>query len=234
MAHGAVASTGLDSELVDAILRDPQSAPIDESLRATLRMLEELTLRPEAFGPATLSAMSATGLAPDAIEDAIAVCAHFTYTIRVADCLGFERPRGLSTWLSTKYLTGAGYAPEAFDRSGPQRTAAGWDAIVHDVQNAPGESDPAWRTPILDWVREDARTAHADDSAIPADLRTLVRRAAREAYRVDDAMIDELRAAGHTERLLFEVIALVAIGAGEARYRIGSEALSGVNSAQPF
>jgi alkylhydroperoxidase family enzyme len=71
------------------VLENWRAAPIREPLRATLGMLETLTLTPEALTPADLEPLRATGVSDQAIEDAIAVCVLFSFINRVADTLGF-------------------------------------------------------------------------------------------------------------------------------------------------
>jgi hypothetical protein len=78
-AHGAVASYAFGStELVDAILEDFETAPIDERLRGTLHFLA--TLDPtRAF---------AAGVSKQALRDAADVQAGFEMITRFADAIG--------------------------------------------------------------------------------------------------------------------------------------------------
>ena len=74
------------------MLRDVETAPVDERLRATLRFLRRLTLEPDELGPADVEAARAAGVSDDALEDAIDVCALFNVIDRIADALGFDVP----------------------------------------------------------------------------------------------------------------------------------------------
>jgi alkylhydroperoxidase family enzyme len=74
---------------VEAVLADPAAAPIGEPLRATLALLDRLTLEPESFGPADVAKARAAGASRAAIADAIAICALFNMIDRCADALGF-------------------------------------------------------------------------------------------------------------------------------------------------
>jgi alkylhydroperoxidase family enzyme len=70
--------------------------PIDEKLRATLGLLERLTLTPEEVGPAEVETVRAAGVSTAAILDAIYICAAFNLIDRVADALGFDVPPSFS------------------------------------------------------------------------------------------------------------------------------------------
>jgi alkylhydroperoxidase family enzyme len=77
---------------VAAILADHRSAPISPSLRATLDLLQKVTLAPPDVSAADVEAVRATGVSDEAIEDALAVCACFNLIDRLADSLGFDLP----------------------------------------------------------------------------------------------------------------------------------------------
>lgn len=82
----------LSEELVNAVLDDWRTAPINEKLRATLGFLEKLTLCPGDVGPEDVTPLRAAGVSDQAIEDAIHICALFNMIDRIADSLGFEIP----------------------------------------------------------------------------------------------------------------------------------------------
>ncbi len=108
-AHTATASRAYqDSAKVQAVLADLESAPVEEPLRATLRMLGKLT----AEGKLTAQDMRevlAVGPSRQQMEDALAVCAAFNTTDRLADAFGFEllSPKGFET--GARYLLKRGY-----------------------------------------------------------------------------------------------------------------------------
>ena len=49
-AHSAVAEAALGDDTMRLVLADHRTAPIDAPLRATLELLERMTLAPDAFG----------------------------------------------------------------------------------------------------------------------------------------------------------------------------------------
>lgn len=78
--------------LVQAVLDDVETAPIAAGLRATLRLLEKLTLEPAALAADDVRAVRRAGVSDAAIADAIHVGALFNVINRCADALGFELP----------------------------------------------------------------------------------------------------------------------------------------------
>ncbi|MEU4289305.1 hypothetical protein AB0E63_13880 [Kribbella sp. NPDC026596] len=88
-AHTATASQAYDdSPRVAAVLTDLESAPIEEPLRATLRMLGKLT-RDGKLATNDMRDLLAAGASSQQIKDALAVCAAFNTTNRLADTFGF-------------------------------------------------------------------------------------------------------------------------------------------------
>jgi uncharacterized peroxidase-related enzyme len=108
-AHSATARQAYqDGPKVAAVLADLESAPIEEPLRATLRMLGKLT-RDGKVGAGDMREVLSAGVSARQIEDALAVCAAFTTTGRLADAFGFEvlSPEGFEA--GAKYLLKRGY-----------------------------------------------------------------------------------------------------------------------------
>lgn len=108
-AHTATASRAYqDGPRVAAVLADLESAPVEEPLRATLRMLGRLTADGK-LSPEDIREVLATGVSPRQIEDALAVCAAFDTTGRLADAFGFAMlsPEGFEA--GAKYLLKRGY-----------------------------------------------------------------------------------------------------------------------------
>lgn len=88
--HTAVAKQAMDPELMDAVLTDYTTAPIDERLRSALEFLEKLALHPEKLTAADLQPMRANGLSAEAIAEAAEVCMIFATMNRIVDAFGFE------------------------------------------------------------------------------------------------------------------------------------------------
>ena len=108
-AHTATASQAYrDGPRVTAVLTDLESAPIEEPLRATLGMLHKLTTH-GTVSAEDMRQVLATGTSPQQVEDALAVCATFNTTGRLAEAFGFEIPSPEGFEAGAKYLLRRGY-----------------------------------------------------------------------------------------------------------------------------
>jgi uncharacterized peroxidase-related enzyme len=108
-AHTATAGQAYqDRPRVAAVLADLESAPIPEPLRVTLRMLGKLT-REGKVGVEDMREALAAGVSPQQVQDALAVCAAFNTTDRLADAFGFELLSPESFEAGAKYLLKRGY-----------------------------------------------------------------------------------------------------------------------------
>jgi uncharacterized peroxidase-related enzyme len=108
-AHTATASQAYqDGAKVQAVLANVESAPIQEPLRATLRMLGKLTADGEVSADDIREVLSA-GVSTQQIEDALAVCVAFNTTGRLADAFGFEVLSAEGFEAGAKYLLKRGY-----------------------------------------------------------------------------------------------------------------------------
>ena len=92
-----------------AVLKDYRTAPIDERMQATLRLLETFTLRPDQLGPADVRAVLATGVTREMIRDAFYVAFLFNGYDRLADTLGWELPDPKYYAKAGKFLLKKGY-----------------------------------------------------------------------------------------------------------------------------
>jgi alkylhydroperoxidase family enzyme len=93
-----------------AVLDDYRTAPIDEKLRATLGLLEILTLRPEQLAPNNIQVVLRTGVTREAIRDAFYVAFLFNVYDRLADTLGWELPEQRYYDKAGQFLLKKGYS----------------------------------------------------------------------------------------------------------------------------
>jgi uncharacterized peroxidase-related enzyme len=108
-AHSATSSLSYgDDAKVGATLADLETAPIEEPLRATLRMLGTLT-REHSIGADDIRAVLAAGVSPRQIEDALAVCLAFNITDRLANAFDFDLASPAAMNAGAKYLLARGY-----------------------------------------------------------------------------------------------------------------------------
>jgi uncharacterized peroxidase-related enzyme len=108
-AHSATSAGAYgDRAKVDAVLVDPATAAIPETLRATLLLLGKLT-RENKVGAYDIRMAMAAGVTVQQIEDALAVCFAFNVTNRLADAFGFFVPAPDAFEAGAKYLLKRGY-----------------------------------------------------------------------------------------------------------------------------
>jgi AhpD family alkylhydroperoxidase len=108
-AHTATASRAYQNGAkVQAVLADLETAPIEEPLRATLRMLGKLTAEGQLSAEDMREVLSA-GVSRQQVEDALAVCVAFNTTDRLADAFGFRllSPAGYES--GARFLLKRGY-----------------------------------------------------------------------------------------------------------------------------
>jgi alkylhydroperoxidase family enzyme len=90
------------------VLSDLENAAIEESLRATLRMLRKLT-REHVVDADDVRAVLATGVSRQQIADALAVCFTFNTIDRLADTFEFFVPGPKFFEAGAKFLLARGY-----------------------------------------------------------------------------------------------------------------------------
>jgi hypothetical protein len=74
------------------VLDDYATAPINAGLRATLHLLEKMTLNHERLGPEDMRAVLRAGVSKQAVEDALEVAFLFNIYDRLADTMGWDVP----------------------------------------------------------------------------------------------------------------------------------------------
>jgi uncharacterized peroxidase-related enzyme len=108
-AHTATAARAYqDRERVDAVLADLDSAPIEDGLSATLRMLGKLTVEGTLTAD-DIRAVRSAGVSPEQIQDALAVGFAFNTTDRLANAFAFDVLSQEGFDAGAKYLLKRGY-----------------------------------------------------------------------------------------------------------------------------
>lgn len=91
VAHSAVAHAwGFESGVLDRLLDDPATAPIDARLRPLLAFVRKLMLTPGEMSQADADAVFAVGWDERALHDAIAVTARAAFMQRLVEGHGFK------------------------------------------------------------------------------------------------------------------------------------------------
>ncbi|NBH11297.1 hypothetical protein GTY80_49680 [Amycolatopsis sp. SID8362] len=109
-AHRAIAVHGMDKAVADAALADYHTAPVSEPLRATLAVLETMTLRPDDLAGEQVRAALAAGVTRRQLDDAVAVAAVFNIVTRYANALGFAIPTDAEFAEAAGMMLKRGYA----------------------------------------------------------------------------------------------------------------------------
>jgi AhpD family alkylhydroperoxidase len=108
-AHSATSTLWYgDDARVAATLADVETAPIEEPLRATLRLLGTLT-REQSIDEDDVRAVLAASASPRQIEDAFAVCLAFNITDRLANAFDFSVASPEAMNAGARHLLSRGY-----------------------------------------------------------------------------------------------------------------------------
>jgi alkylhydroperoxidase family enzyme len=99
-------------------------------------------------------------------------------------------------------------------------------ALEQAVLGSHGRAYPAQRQAARDYgERVAADPEQAEPSPELYEVAALVDKVARHAYRVTDDDVERLKAAGHAEDELFDLIVATALGAGLGRRALGNAAV---------
>jgi uncharacterized peroxidase-related enzyme len=108
-AHSATSSMWYgDQAKVASTLADVDAAPIDEPLRATLRMLGKLTEQ-NSIDADDIRAVLDTSVSPQQVKDALAVSLAFNITDRLANAFGFAVASPEAMNAGARHLLKRGY-----------------------------------------------------------------------------------------------------------------------------
>lgn len=200
-------------------------------MRATLGLLEKMTLAPDEIVAEDLIELRAAGLSDRAILDAAYVCMGFNIITRIANALGFNVPPDEVFSRASRYLTLFGYnilsgfwargiyqqlvALLRINKSAASGGSGAFDPyekkltlLRRSVLSEPGTLDPSVRRAICDGLE------------VPAPLENYVRKVIEhDAHTVGDEDIAGLHRAGYTDDQIFEATVSAALGAG--LYRLG-------------
>jgi len=189
-------------------------------VRATLALLEKITLSPSEIGPVDLDAMYRAGVSPAALLDATYVCVGFNVVTRIANALGFKVPseelflraarllrlfgyRRLSGFWNLRSGNTEMYANRiSMNTHFDDRYAHKMERLRYAVVAGPGSLAP------------DIRQAISEGAYSPTPLGAFARKVADHAFTVSDDDIRELHLARYSDDQIFEAAVSAALGAG--------------------
>jgi alkylhydroperoxidase family enzyme len=197
-------------------------------MRATLGLLEKMTLAPGEVLAADLVELRAAGLSDRAILDAAYVCMGFNVITRIANALGFKVPPDEVFSRASRYLTRFGYnILSGFWARGLYQQLI---ALLRVNKSATGGGtfDPyekkltLLRRSVLSEsgsLDPEVRRAICDGLEVPEPLGAYARKVVEHAHTVGDEDIAGLHRAGYTDDQVFEATVSAALGAGLYRLR---------------
>jgi len=101
--------------LVDAVLTDYTSAPIDEKDKALLRLIDKTNSDSRSVRHEDLDCARAAGWSDEALYDALSVCAIFQFFNTWVDATGVHDLPAAMYAMAGKRLAGRGYDPTSRD-----------------------------------------------------------------------------------------------------------------------
>lgn len=113
-SHSAFAAAQLDGgeATVEAVRRDPATAPISDKLRGLLSIAAEVQVSGRAVQPATIARARARGASDVEIHDAVLIAAAFCMFNRYVDGLGTVAPEETAAYRAmAQQIVEQGYAP---------------------------------------------------------------------------------------------------------------------------
>jgi len=98
-----------DRALVDAVLENFRTAPIDDRHKALFAFIEKMNARSNAIARQDVDGLKANGWAEEAIYDAITVCALFRFYNAWIDATGVHDLPAAAYAMSGKRMAAHGY-----------------------------------------------------------------------------------------------------------------------------
>jgi uncharacterized peroxidase-related enzyme len=98
-------------DVVDAVLRDYATAPIEPKLKALLKLIEKVNRAASDIEAADVAAVRAAGWSDEAIYDAITVCAMFNFFNRWVSASGVSDMTDTAYQITGRRLATEGYIP---------------------------------------------------------------------------------------------------------------------------
>jgi alkylhydroperoxidase family enzyme len=215
--HGAIASLVFEKSIVKAALDDFQQAPLSDKVKAALVFLERLTRQPDQVSREDARLALKSGVSPPEMEDAMAVVALFSITVRCADAFEFamlsekDAERGAKRMLVQGYAWGKGKTPNRPDHRALAK------ALRRRVLEGPGVTEALLRQKM-------ARRA-SGGPAIEPPYDELAFQMGEAADKVTDEQVIKVAKVAGSEKAAFELMVSAAVGAGLYRWQKGLEVL---------
>jgi alkylhydroperoxidase family enzyme len=216
-AHGAIASLVFEKSTVKAALDDFRQAPLSDKVKAVLVFLEKLARWPDQVSREDARLALNSGVSPEEMEDAMAVVALFSITVRCADAFHFamlsekDAERGAKRMLVQGYAWGKGKTP-----AHPNHRALA-EALRRRVLEGPGVTEVV--------LRQKMARRSCGGPAIEPPYDDLAFQMGEAADKVTDEQVMKVVKTAGSEKAAFELMVSAAVGAGLYRWEKGLGAL---------
>jgi hypothetical protein len=202
----------LDQEILDAVLDDWQTAPVPERTRAALGLLERMTCKPNTIEDSYIDRLLDEGLSRLEIQEAANVGFHYNLIDRVADAFDFPIPEGIHLKRLARMLNFTG----KLLRGSPAEESwvIGEDGVKRPPEvelgrkrllETPGATSPGLKRAVEAYVMGKWNVDRESRDVLPHDLEPYLNKLAQQAYKIVDQDFDDLRGAGYSEEMLYEI-----------------------------
>ncbi|MDE2149313.1 MAG: peroxidase-related enzyme [Gammaproteobacteria bacterium] len=107
-SHRIIAEAfGIDPALVDRLLADVDTAPVEPPFKPLLKLVAKLTRSPASVRAADREAVFAAGWSERALHDAVAVCALFNFMNRLVEGMGVVTSPAIQAAQRARHARGA-------------------------------------------------------------------------------------------------------------------------------
>ena len=212
-AHGSIASLELGDPLVKSALEDFQQADISSELQTTLVFLKKLVQSPDDLSIEDAQVVLNSQVSPQDLEDAIAVAALFSITVRCANAFNFELLDSKDSDRAAKRMLKQGYVFGKSKIHGRADHKAFAEFLRKSVLEGPGKASVALRGAIAKRITE--------STPLEEPYYTLAFLVGNASYKVTDELIKEVATKSGSEKAAFELIVAAAVSAGLYRWDKG-------------
>lgn len=217
-AHGAIASLVLTKATVDAALGDFRRANLPPKLFAILDFLEAFVKAPDTITKAQVTTLLQHGISAEELEDAIAVVALFSITVRCANAFNFKLLNDADQSQAAKRMLTQGYV---FGKGKPEGRAD-HPALAGELRSCtlegPGLTEPGLRQAM-------AKRASGGPALTEPVYDNLALQIGQSAYKVTDEQVEKVIHKTGNEKAAFELMTAAAVGAGLYLWQKGIDLL---------
>ena len=214
-AHGSIASLELGDSIVKSAIANFQHADISPELQTTLVFLKKLVQSPDDLSVEDVQNVLDNKVSPHDLEDAIAIVALFSITVRCANAFNFELLDSKDSNRAAKRMLKQGYVFGKSKLHGRPDHQSYADNLRKHVLESPGKTDGALRQAISNRVTE--------GTPLEEPYNTLALLVGNASHTVTDELIKEVAVKSGSEKAAFELIIVAAVSAGLYRWDKGTD-----------